>query len=284
MLLRPRVCPTTRAWLLRLGFGLVLALAFRTAPPARAADTHPTQERADRFLSLVNASYQALAYVESEAQWKAATDVTPAHDASAETAGKARAAFVGNPALIQETKQLLLLRRELTDLTVRQLERLLLIAAESPMTNPPLTAARIEAETAQNSLLNRFEFKLAGKTVTANDLDNLLNKSTDLAERRAVWEAAKTSGPALRAGLVKLRDLRNGVAQEMGYSDYFALQVASYGVTTGEMLQLNDDFSSPSPNASRRTGSTTAGPRSGTACPRAPTSPRSSKTAPPNGW
>lgn len=242
MLLRPRVCPTTRAWLLRLGFGLVLALAFRAAPPARAADTHPTQERADRFLALVNASYQALYYVESEAQWKAATDVTPAHDAASETAGKARAAFVGNPALIRETKQLLLLRRDLTDLTVRQLERLLLIAAESPMTNPPLTAARIEAETAQNSLLNRFEFKLAGKTVTANDLDNLLNKSTDLAERRAVWEASKTSGPALRAGLVKLRDLRNGVAQEMGYSDYFALQVASYGVTTGEMLQLNDDF------------------------------------------
>ncbi len=209
---------------------------------APAADSGPTQERADRFLSLVNTSYQALAYVESQAQWKAATDVTPAHDAAAEIAGKARAAFIGNPALITETKQLLLLRRDLTDLTVRQLERLLLIAAESPMTNPQLTAARIEAETAQNSTLNRHEFKLAGKTVTANDLDNLLQKSTDLAERRAVWEASKTSGPALRDGLVKLRDLRNGVAQEMGYADYFALQVASYGVTTEEMMALNADF------------------------------------------
>ncbi len=28
----------------------------------------------------------------------------------------------------------------------------------------------------------------------------------------------------------------------MGYVDYFALQVASYGVTTDEMLTLNDDF------------------------------------------
>ncbi len=221
---------------------LLLATAVALPPKLCAADTHPTQDRADRFLSLVNASYQAIAYVENEAQWKAATDVTPAHDAASAIAGKARAAFVGNPVLIKETKQLLLLRRELTDLTVRQLERLLLIAAESPMANPQLTTARIEAETAQNSILKSFGFTLAGKVITANDLDNRLNTSTNLAERRAVWKASKTSGPALRDGLVKLRDLRNGVAQEMGYVDYFALQVASYGVTTDEMLTLNDDF------------------------------------------
>ena len=33
----------------------------------------PIQERADRFLSLVNAGYQALYTISSEAQWKAAT-------------------------------------------------------------------------------------------------------------------------------------------------------------------------------------------------------------------
>jgi peptidyl-dipeptidase A len=44
--------------------------------------------------------------------------------------------------------------------------------------------------------------------------------------------ASKQSGVALKAGLVKLRDLRSGVAQEMGYHDYFALQVAAYGMTT----------------------------------------------------
>lgn len=227
--------PLRGAWLPLISLPLL-------AGALQAADSKLLQERADRFLSLANASYRSLAYVENEAQWKAATDVTPAHDAAAETAGKARAAFVGNPAIIKEVRELLLLRGELNDLTIRQLERLLLLAAESPMTNPSLTNARIEAETAQNSILNSFEFKLAGKVVTANDIDNLLAKSTDLAERRTVWEASKTSGPALRDGLVKLRDLRNGVAREMGYPDYFALQVAAYGVSTDEMLKLNDDF------------------------------------------
>jgi peptidyl-dipeptidase A len=208
-----------------------------------AADLNPTQERADRFLALVNASYQAISYVESEAQWKALTDVSDVHDAGAEVAGKARAAFMGNPELINETKSLLLRRHELNDLTIRQLERILLIAAESPMTNPKLTQARIEAETKQASTLNGFEFKLHGKPVSVNEIDNLLQSNdTELDERLAVWIAAKESGKALRDGLIRLRDLRNGVAQEMGYPDYFSLQAAGYGMTTAEMIKLNEGF------------------------------------------
>ena len=48
-----------------------------------AADLNPTQERADRFLSLVNASYQAIYYVEADAQRKARTDVSDIHDHAA---------------------------------------------------------------------------------------------------------------------------------------------------------------------------------------------------------
>ena len=128
--------------------GAALAALLTLAPVLRAADSNPTQDRADRFLMLVNASYQAIAYVESEAQWKALTDVSDVHDAASETAGKARAAFMGNPAVINETKALLLQRHDLKDLSIRELERILLIAAESPMTKPELTKARIEAETA----------------------------------------------------------------------------------------------------------------------------------------
>ncbi|WP_438481567.1 M2 family metallopeptidase [Oleiharenicola lentus] len=218
----------------------VLTLAF--ASIALAADTNPTQERADRFLNIVNSTYQAMVTLESNAQWEASTDVSPVHDASAETAGKARAALVGNPAIINETKALLLKRSELNELTVRELEQLTLISAEGPMTNPKLVASRIAAEVAQASTLNGFEFKLHGKPITVNEIDNLLSSSTDLEERKAVWLASKESGKALREGLIKLRDLRNGVAKELDYPDYFALKVAGYGMTTEEMMKMNDDF------------------------------------------
>jgi peptidyl-dipeptidase A len=225
--------PSSKTLLTCAGLALV-ALSLQAATPV--------QERADRFLLLVNAGYQALYRVSSEAQWLASTDVTPVHDASAEVAGRAYAAFNGNPALITEARALLDQRAQLDPVTVRQLEHVLLNAAEGPMTNPDLVAARIAAETHQASVLNSFEFTLRGKPITVNQIDDLLATSTGLAERQIVWEASKQSGPALKPGLVKLQALRNGVAQELGYADYFALQAAGYGLTTGEIVKLQDDF------------------------------------------
>ena len=212
------------------------------AATGAAANKSPIQEQADRFLALMNSSYQALYKVNSLAQWDAMRDVTPAHDAAQEAASKAYAAFNGNPAVIKEARELLTHPTELEPLTVRELNQLLLNAAEGPMTNPFLVERRIQSETRQASLLNSFEFKLNGKPITANEIDNLLNTSADLTERKAVWEASKEIGPTLKENLMILRDLRNGVAGEMNYPDYFSLEVAAYGMTTDEMLKMNEQF------------------------------------------
>src|SRR5213082_2206736 len=139
-----------------MGFALFLLLPFLV----HAAS--PVQDRADRFLKLANAGYQALYRTNSEAQWAAVTDVTPEHDAAAAATGKAYAAFNGNPAIINEARELLTHEKELNELTARQLKQLLLNAAEGPMTNPDLVTKRVQAETTQASILNSFEFKLNG--------------------------------------------------------------------------------------------------------------------------
>src|SRR5205809_5354580 len=221
---------------------LILQLLLLLLLPPIAFGASPIQERADRFLKLANAGYQALYRVNSEAQWLAVTDVTPEHDAAAEATGKAYAAFNGNSAMITEARELLGQQKELSELTIRQLKQLLLNAAEGPMTNPDLVSKRVEAETKQASILNSFEFKLNGQKITANDIDNKLEKSSDLTERKAVWEASKEIGPKLKPNLVILRDLRNGVAKEIKYPDYFSLEVAAYSMTTDEMLKMLDDW------------------------------------------
>src|SRR5262249_18013453 len=125
----------------------VLLLSVASISLAFADAKSPLQARADRFLMLVNAGYQAVFRVNSEAQWSAMTDVAPVHDAAAEATGKAFAAFNGNPAIIKEARELLTHQKELNEVTVRQLKQSLLNAAEGPMTNPELVAKRVAAET-----------------------------------------------------------------------------------------------------------------------------------------
>jgi hypothetical protein len=78
-------------------------------------------------------------------------DVTPAHDAASEAAGKVYAAFNGNPAVIREARELLGHSAELNPLTARELNQVLLNAGEGPMTNPSLVERRILSETRQAS-------------------------------------------------------------------------------------------------------------------------------------
>lgn len=219
-------------------FAMLVLIGF--ALPGFADET--PRERADRFLETLNIGYQALYRANSEAQWKASTDVSPEHDRKSEAAGKALAAFNGNPVFIREARELLEKRSELTELQVRQLQRALLNAAEGPMTNPELVGDRVSSETAQVSAMNGFQFHLGGTNAIANDIDRVLRESTNLDERRAAWEASKEIGKPLRPGLIRLRDLRNACARELGHSNYFALQVAKYEMTEEEMVKLNEEF------------------------------------------
>jgi peptidyl-dipeptidase A len=108
-------------------------------------------------------------------------------------------------------------------------------------------ARRVEAEARQSAILDGYTFCLQPKAgggcarpSTANEIDDILRKSRDLAERQRVWTASKEIGRPLRPGLIELVKLRNQVAREMGYKSYFALQVADYAMTVDEMMQLLD--------------------------------------------
>jgi len=214
---------------------------------AQTKISNPREAAAD-FLSAYNGVLQPLYKVSAEANWKASTDVTPQHVGERIGADRAYAAFAGSPYVIERTGALLDHKSELKDLTRRQLERIWLAAAEYPGTIPEVVSARVEQEAQQSATLDSFEYCLEKKdgecaaTITPNEIDDTLRDSRDEAKRRRVWEVSKQVGPALKPGLLELRDLRNRVAQEMGYDSFFALQVAGYGMSVAEMMELMRGF------------------------------------------
>ena len=216
---------------------------------ALAAGCAPTpQDTANEFLRTYDALLQKMYAITGEAYWKAATDVTELHVGERIGAEKTMAAFAGSPWVIDTVKTLLADRNRLDDITERQLRGILLSAAEYPGTIPEVVAARVAEEARQGAILDSFEFcaERSGddcrEIVTPNQIDEVLVKSTDEAERRKIWAVAKQTGPALKEGIGKLRDLRNQVAQEMGYDSFFALQVDDYGMAVEEMMAMMERF------------------------------------------
>lgn len=220
------------------------------ALPALAADSPPAQAEAQRFLDLYNSVYQRLSTVSSEAAWKSSTDVSDLHEGLRTGAEQAWAAFVGDAEVIRTTQALLGRREQLTALQVKQLQAVLFNAGGNPGTIPAVVNARVAAEARQSAILDGYQFCFEARRSdgecpapkTANDVDAVLRESRDLAERQGVWVASKEIGRLLKPGLVELRTLRNQVAREMGYSSYFGLMVAEYGMTVPEMMRLLDGF------------------------------------------
>jgi peptidyl-dipeptidase A len=226
---------------------LGLGVGDARAKEAKAPKRNPTEKEAEGFLATVTGLLAPVSKSTSIADWQAATDVTPEHTGQRTGADKAYAALAGSTLIVDRTKALLKNRAQLDEATARQLNKLLLGAAESPGTIPEVVTKRVEAEARQSEIMDGFGFCLQPKgaacarPTSANEIDDILRKSRDLGERQRVWTVSKEIGRPLRPGLVELVKLRNQVAREMGYKSYFALKVADYGMTVDEMMKLLDD-------------------------------------------
>ncbi|MDF3053530.1 MAG: peptidase, partial [Geminicoccaceae bacterium] len=199
----------------------------------------------DGYLSDYAQQYQRLSHESNLAEWASNTRIVEGDSSNAvrtRRANEALARFVGSNQNIARIRGYLKERDRLTPLQARQLEVMLYLAAEKPETAGDVVAQRIAAEAAQTEKLYGFQLKLNGKAVTANEIDDSLRISRKLPTRLAAWEASKEVGPALKPGILRLRDLRNQVVGSLGYPDFYSYQVSDYGMTADEMLRLNDDL------------------------------------------
>ncbi|HJR15403.1 MAG TPA: M2 family metallopeptidase, partial [Gemmatimonadales bacterium] len=199
----------------------------------------------DAYLANYGKEYQRLTYESALAEWESNTRIVEGDSTNAirtRRANEALARFVGSNENIARIQEYLKDRDRLSPIQVRQLEAMLYLAAEKPEPARAVVDRRIAAEAAQTEKLYGFQFKLDGKPVSTNAIDDSLRLSQRLPVRLLVWEASKEVGPVLKPGILRLRDLRNEVVGKLGYSDYFSYQVSDYKLTSEEMLKLNDDL------------------------------------------
>jgi peptidyl-dipeptidase A len=221
----------------------IVLLCFLFACKTQEGSQKMTEEQlaAQGFLDSFNRDLIKVYYDYSEASWASNTKIVEGDSTNAvkeRIAGDAYSAYTGSSNVIERSKTLLNNRNNLTDLQVKQLEKILYNAANNAQTVKDAVSARIKAETDQTAKLYGFNYIVDGKKVTTNDIDRMLKEETDVNKRLKVWNASKEVGKNLKPGLVKLRDLRNEVVKSLGYNDYFSYQVSDYGMTADEMMEL----------------------------------------------
>lgn len=224
---------------------LIALLAACSSAPKVVNSNAATQQRVQKFLDSYNNVYQTLYTISSEAQWKSNTYIKEGDSSAAKAtdeANKAMAAFTGSQKVIDSVQVYLKLKDQLTPIQIKQLNIILYTAANNPASMKDMVEKRIKAETQQISNLFGFNFMLNGKKVSTNDIDKILNESNDLKLREQAWTASKEVGKTLKEGLVNLQQLRNQTVKPLGYSDFFTYQVSDYGMTTQEMMKMNDEM------------------------------------------
>ena len=203
------------------------------------------QDSVQSYLDTYTKKYQELSIIDNEAQWRSNTHIVEGDSSNATATNKAEeeiAKFTGSIENIETSKKYLDQQDKLTELQVKQLKSILYKAANNPETIQDVVKERIKAETKQTEKLFGFDFKIDGKSVSANDINGILADEKNVMKRQKAWESSKEVGKGLKDGLVNLRDLRNKTVQGLGYKDYFEYQVSDYGMTTQEMIDMLQKF------------------------------------------
>jgi peptidyl-dipeptidase A len=209
--------------------------------PSQEKDTVAAKASVDSFLVDYNKQFQKYLIASNEGQWKLNTHIVAGDTATenaAARADEAMAKFTGAKILTETAKAFLDKKDtlQLSDIQVRQLKAIIFNAGANPEAAGDIVKQKIAAQNKQTGLLYGFKFTLNGKEITPNDIDGTLEKSSNEAERLAVWKSSKEVGKVLKDGLVNLRELRNKSVQPLGYADFFAYQASEYGMSTDELM------------------------------------------------
>ena len=106
----------------------------------------------------------------------------------------------------------------------RQLEVLYLAYVEKQIDETRLEEM-IRLQNENEKKFSTFRAMVDGKSLTDNDIDEILRNSTDNKQLEAVWTASKEIGAVVANDILTLVRMRNAAAKELGFRNYHAMKL-----------------------------------------------------------
>jgi peptidyl-dipeptidase A len=129
----------------------------------------------------------------------------------------------------------------LTPLLRRRLQVWEMLLAEH-RADPVDVRERVALETRIEQDFSAHRATVDGAARTVNDLAGLLRTVKDRGLRRKAWEAQKSVGAAVAGTMVQLMILRNRLARDAGYRDWWDMQIRISELDPSTLLSLFDDL------------------------------------------
>ena len=102
----------------------------------------------------------------------------------------------------------------------------------------------ISKSTNLERMYGEYRASLRGKSITDNDVENILRSSTDNTELQQVWESHKGIGRVVEKDLIELVKMRNEVAQSLGFENYHSMSLELSGQDPKQITAILDELDS----------------------------------------
>jgi len=89
---------------------------------------------------------------------------------------------------------------------------------------------------------NTFRPKIANKSISVNEIEDVLRTSSDTKKLETYWKASKEVGPMVSKDLIDLVKKRNAAAEELGFASYFDMMLVINGQNPEEIENVFDEL------------------------------------------
>lgn len=181
--------------------------------------------QATQFIHRYTSWYKPLEKIWSLAQWAASTTGDPsAYDLTEKIEVEIKQLY-SNRDDFAEVERIYNQRDQITDPLLKRQIELAFFSFKGNQINKELMERIVALQTELQQSFNNYRGHIGERSVTANDIVQILTTSRDNQECQQAWEASKGVGPEIAPNLIELVRLRNEAARSMGYNNYWEMQI-----------------------------------------------------------
>lgn len=218
----------------------ILGAALLGTSIVQALPQNPQEQFAtlrDRYVAQI----QPLEKEANEAWWESATTGSDQAYQRREKADKAAARLHQDKKVFQKLKAWRDAGTITDPLQARQLD--LMYYAYLPYQAPPSVTAKIISREAEvDKVFNTHRSSVDGQKLTENDVRQIIAESSDSNKVRQAWLGYMEVGRKVAPPLKDLVKLRNKMARQLGYRDFFAMQLDLQEFNEAELMATFDEL------------------------------------------